>query len=275
MQLKRNYSKDLFQNLPKLTREERKNHLKKAKKGNKNSQEIFLLSNMALVKSIAGKYSKKYNLASHNFEELVQEGYFGLEKAYKGFKTSFKTEFSTYATYFIKSSIIEAIQKDVIIKIPLKVSKKYNILKNEISKKLENKISYDETNIPEESIPDLRGTRHIKKTIEREGLIKRENLNSLEYKLLPQNQTAEKMQDELDRTFLIDKIAKFLDKLDKRYYQVLFSKYVEGKSWKEIGDSLELSHEAVRQISKRAIKKTKAMFGDVFEEKFNYANERI
>ena len=65
---------------------------------------------LPLVKSIASRYKKE----RIPFEDLVQEGFLGLLEAKKRFDPSKKIKFSTYAFYWIKKKILEAIQKEKI-----------------------------------------------------------------------------------------------------------------------------------------------------------------
>ena len=63
---------------------------------------------LPLIKSIASKYKEK----GVPFEDLVQEGFLGLLEAEKRFDPSKKVKFSTYAFYWIKKKILEAIQRE-------------------------------------------------------------------------------------------------------------------------------------------------------------------
>jgi len=63
---------------------------------------------LPLVKSIAGKYAK----LGVPFEDLVQEGLIGVMDAKTKFKQSKGAEFSTYAVYWIKKRIIQALEKE-------------------------------------------------------------------------------------------------------------------------------------------------------------------
>lgn len=64
---------------------------------------------LPLVKSIASRYKGRVP-----FEDLVQEGLLGLFEAEKRFDSSKKAKFSSYAYYWIKKKILEAIQKEII-----------------------------------------------------------------------------------------------------------------------------------------------------------------
>ena len=71
-------------------------------------EKSFIEKNLPLVKSVAGKY-KRFGIA---FEDLVQEGLIGLMEAQKKFKEHKGTKFSTYAVYWIKKRIIQALEKE-------------------------------------------------------------------------------------------------------------------------------------------------------------------
>jgi len=65
---------------------------------------------LPLIKSVASKYKKE----GVPFEDLIQEGFLGLLEAKERFDPSKKVKFSTYAFYWIKKKILEAIQKEKI-----------------------------------------------------------------------------------------------------------------------------------------------------------------
>ena len=71
--------------------------------------EEFCQNYLPLVKSIASRYKGRVS-----FEDLIQEGFLGLLEAEKRFDPSKKAKFSTYAFYWIKKRILEAIQKEKI-----------------------------------------------------------------------------------------------------------------------------------------------------------------
>ncbi len=69
----------------------------------------FCQNYLPLVKSIASRYKGRVS-----FEDLVQEGFLGILEAKERFDSSKKAKFSTYAFYWIKKRILEAIQKEKI-----------------------------------------------------------------------------------------------------------------------------------------------------------------
>ena len=69
-------------------------------------QDEWIKDYIPLVKSIAQKYIK-YGVP---FDDLVQEGLIGVLEAKKRFKESKEVKFSTYATYWIKKKILQALE---------------------------------------------------------------------------------------------------------------------------------------------------------------------
>ena len=88
-----------------LSSEQEKQLALEIKNGNEEAKKIFLESNLKLVVSIAKKYIK-YGLS---FPDLIQEGNIGLMTAVNKFDLSKNVKFSTYATWWIKQSIMRAL----------------------------------------------------------------------------------------------------------------------------------------------------------------------
>jgi RNA polymerase primary sigma factor len=88
----------------------------RARTGDPAARQAMMEANIRLVMSVARKYTCK----SLTFEDLVQEGIIGLLEAINKFDGSLGNRFSTYATYWIRQSIVRAIEKqDRIIRLPV------------------------------------------------------------------------------------------------------------------------------------------------------------
>jgi RNA polymerase primary sigma factor len=81
----------------------------RARRGDMEARQAMMEANIRLVMSIARRYSCK----SLSFEDLVQEGIIGLLEAINKFDGDRGNRFSTYATYWIRQSIVRAIRLPV------------------------------------------------------------------------------------------------------------------------------------------------------------------
>lgn len=105
------------------------------KSGEKRNAEIakrkLIQANLRLVVSIAKKYAGQGVL----FMDLVQDGSMGLIKAAEKFDYSKNCKFSTYATWWIKQSIMRAISNNArTIRIPIHMADKIRKYKRVYSK---------------------------------------------------------------------------------------------------------------------------------------------
>lgn len=88
-----------------LSSEEEKQITREVKKWNEESKKKLISSNLRLVISIA----KKFFWSRLCFSDLIQEGNIWLIKAIEKFDPDREFKFSTYATWWIKQSIVKAL----------------------------------------------------------------------------------------------------------------------------------------------------------------------
>lgn len=95
--------------LPPLSQQEEARHISIAKpeNGDKKARDFFFRSNLRYVISMA----KPYQNRGLDFDELVVEGYFGLEKALDKFHLEKDNKFITYAKFHIRNAIQKAINE--------------------------------------------------------------------------------------------------------------------------------------------------------------------
>ena len=95
--------------LPLLLKSEERALLLRAKSGDKKAQDKLIMHNLRLVLKIASRY--RY-IDSIQIEDLFQTGCIGLHKAIEKFDLSTDFKFSTYASWWIKQTIVRYCQEN-------------------------------------------------------------------------------------------------------------------------------------------------------------------
>jgi len=180
-----------------LDREQEVTLSREIKSGNEESLKKLVESNLKLVVTIANKYTG----LGMDIEDVVQEGNMGLIEAAKRFSGDHGTKFSTYASWWIRQSILLAIsQKTRHIRLPMNI---INEMKNHLGRfDMENMVSID-TEISEED--DRTPLNFIEADCE---TIKQENREHLRHVI----GKAMKNMDERDREIVL-----FHFGIDKEY----------------------------------------------------------
>lgn len=249
------YLKDIS-HYPLLKKNEEIRYSEKAKEGDKYAKEMLIISNLRLVVNIA----KKYTNLGIPLLDLIQEGNIGLIRATEKFNPELNKRFSTYATFWIKQAILRYISSNKsLIRLPSYIYD--NISK--INKFIQGyKALY--SMIPND-IEIAKGTGIKVRDVERYRDISDHSFNSLEeslgenidfHNIIPS-------QDDLENDFMVqlanDELLGCLEILTPNEKNVIISRYGLFNSniltLSEIGDSLNLTRERIRQIQLKAIKK--------------------
>ena len=91
---------------------------RRIERGDLAAKERLIESNLGLVMSVA----RSYRRSSVPFDDLVQEGMVGLIRAVERFDHRRQLKFSTYAVWWIRRSILDAIANSQVIRIPPKAN---------------------------------------------------------------------------------------------------------------------------------------------------------
>jgi RNA polymerase primary sigma factor len=91
---------------------------KQIERGDPNAKEQMIESNLGLVHAVAGTYRGK----GVPLADLVQEGTVGLVRAVERFDHRREVKFSTYAVWWVRRSMLDAIASSNMIRIPAKAN---------------------------------------------------------------------------------------------------------------------------------------------------------
>jgi RNA polymerase primary sigma factor len=234
---------------------------KRIKKGDQKALETLTKANLRFVVSVA----KQYQNQGLTLGDLINEGNLGLIKAAQRFDETRGFKFISYAVWWIRQSILQALaEQSRIVRLPLnkigfinKINKTFSQLEQDFEREPSNEEISQVLKISEDDIRDtMRSSgRHISMDA---PLLQGEDGNLLdlipgEDELSPEtNLMTESLRREIERA---------LSTLTPREADVvrLYYGLTEGPAMtlEEIGELFELTRERVRQIKEKAIRRLK------------------
>lgn len=241
-----------------VTVEEEVELAQRIRKGDRHALEKLTKANLRFVVSVA----KQYQNQGLSLPDLINEGNMGLIKAAEKFDETRGFKFISYAVWWIRQSILQAIaEQSRIVRLPpnqVGSVNKINRMLNKFEQENERRPSIDEiadsVDLPEDKIEDALkvNTRHVSV----DAPFADGDDNSL-IDILP-NSDAPMADKALVMESLREEISRALRTLNERERNIIecfFGINNPEMTLEEIGDKFGLTRERVRQIKEKAIRR--------------------
>jgi RNA polymerase primary sigma factor len=236
----------------------------KIKQGDDDALNKLVRANLRFVVSVA----KQYQNQGMNLSDLISEGNLGLIKAAERFDASRGFKFISYAVWWIRQSILQALaEHSRIVRLPLNKQSSMNKINRafyELEQKFEREPQIEEIaeslSISPEDVK--RSLLNVNRVVSMDTPLKssEDESNSL-YDVI-ENKKIPKPDKKLMDDSLKREIERVLDTLNPREAEILKMYYglldQKQKTLEEISQYIGLTKERIRQIKERAIQKLKS-----------------
>lgn len=244
-----------------VTADEEVELARKIKAGDQIALERLVNANLRFVVSVA----KQYQNQGLSLPDLINEGNLGLIKAAKRFDETRGFKFISYAVWWIRQTILQALaEQSRIIRLPLnqvgslsKIKKASSKLEQQFERPPSSDEIADQLDVPESKV--ISALKISTRYISMDAPLKADEDAMFLDQYIPED--VEDTDEPLMRESLGREIQRSLASLSEKERDVINMYYGIGMShgWtlEEIGAKFELTRERVRQIKEKAIRRLK------------------
>lgn len=241
-----------------LTPDEEVELAQRIRKGDKRALERLTKANLRFVVSVA----KQYQNQGLSLPDLINEGNVGLIKAAEKFDETRGFKFISYAVWWIRQSILQAIaEQSRLVRLPLNQVGSVNKITRELNKfeqEHERKPSVDEiaerVDLPEDKIADAMkaNSRHVSMDA---PIADGEDSSMIDFLAGDSSNTDRELAIESLKAE-VSRILKLLTDKEQKVLRAFFG--IDGSpemTLDEIGEKYNLTRERVRQIKEKALRR--------------------
>lgn len=241
-----------------ITVEEEVELAQRIRKGDRLALEKLTRANLRFVVSVA----KQYQNQGLSLPDLINEGNLGLIKAAEKFDETRGFKFISYAVWWIRQSILQALAEQArIVRLPLnqvgalnKISKALSKFEQENERRPSAEELADELDLPIDKISDTLKVsgRHISVDA---PFVEGEDNSLLDVLVNDDSPMADRELVNESLSKEIDRALSTLADREKEIIQMFFGIGQQEMTLEEIGDKFNLTRERVRQIKEKAIRR--------------------
>ena len=241
-----------------LTTDEEVELAQRIRKGDKRALERLTKANLRFVVSVANQYQNQ----GLSLPDLINEGNVGLIKAAEKFDETRGFKFISYAVWWIRQSILQAIaEQSRLVRLPLNQVGSVNKITRELNKfeqEHERKPSVDEiaerVDLPEDKIADAMkaNSRHVSMDA---PIADGEDSSMIDFLSGDSSNTDRELAIESLKAE-VSRILKLLTDKEQKVLRAFFG--IDGSpemTLDEIGEKYNLTRERVRQIKEKALRR--------------------
>ena len=243
-----------------ITVEEEVELAQRIRKCDRQALEKLTRANLRFVVSVA----KQYQNQGLSLPDLINEGNLGLIKAAEKFDETRGFKFISYAVWWIRQSILQALaEQSRIVRLPLnqvgslnKISKAFSKFEQENERRPSAEELADQLDLPVDKVVDSLKVsgRHISVDA---PFVDGEDNSLLDVLVNDDSPMADNVLVNESLSREIDRALSTLQDREKEIIQMFFGIGTQEMTLEEIGDRFGLTRERVRQIKEKAIRRLK------------------